>query len=51
MEVTYHPLAQRDVVEALRYYHHVLYDVRTDSIRVMVVRHDKRHPNYGMNRE
>jgi len=96
MEIIYHPLVKRDVIEALRYYHHisprladefhgelritiaraaeqpakfhpvghdfrranlqrfpyhVLYDVRPNSIRVMVVRHNKRHPDYGMNRE
>jgi plasmid stabilization system protein ParE len=34
-----------------RFPYHVLYDVRPDSIRVMIVRHNKRHPDYGMDRE
>lgn len=34
-----------------RFPYHVLYDVRPDSIRVMIVRHNKRHPEYGMDRE
>ena len=96
MEVTYHPLVQRDVVEILRYYRrisprladefqdelrammgrvaetptsfhlaergfrrinlrrfpfHILYEVRADSVRVMIVRHHKRRPEFGMERE
>ena len=96
MEVIYHPLAWRDVVEILRYYRkvsdrladefhdelrslldvaagnpfrfpstdrgfrranlsrfpfHVLYEVRSDVIRVMLVRHHKRNPQFGMKRE
>ncbi len=95
MEVNYHPLVKRDVVEALKYYseissrlagefddevreliakaadnplrshpvgrgfrranlrrfpYHVLYEIREESIRVMHVRHNKRHPDYGMER-
>jgi len=95
MEVTYHPLVKRDIVEVLRYYHgvspslaaefeaelrtmisraaeaplsfhlvnrnfrrinlrrfpyHVLYDLQPDNVRVMIVRHNKRHPDHGMNR-
>ena len=95
MEVIYHPLVRRDVVEILRYYqdispkladefedelratlakavsnplrfhltrrgfrratlnrfpYHFIYEVQTEVIRVMVVRHNKRHPEYGMGR-
>lgn len=95
MEVTYHPLVQRDVLEILRYYHrisprltaefqdelrglikqaavnslrfhltdcnfrwinlrrfpyHILYDASPNLVRVMIVRHNKRHPQFGMNR-
>ena len=34
-----------------RFPYHVLYDARSDSIRVMIVRHNKRHPDYGMERK
>ncbi len=95
MEVTYHPLAERDVLEILRYYraisqkleeeiheelreilakvarnplgfhsvgnrfrranlqrfpYHVLYDFRADIICIMVVRHNKRRPEFGLER-
>jgi toxin ParE1/3/4 len=96
MDVTYHPLVQRDVVEILRYYrritprladefrdelreminrvaenpqrfhpvgngfhranlrrfpYHVIYELKPDTLRVMVVRHNKRRPQFGMERE
>ena len=46
-------LAGRDFRRAnlQRFPYHVLYDVRQDSIRVLIVRHNKRHPDYGMNRK
>ena len=46
-------LADRDFrrINLRRFPYHVLYDVRHDSIRVMVVRHNKRHPDYGQDRE
>jgi len=95
MEVIYHPLAQRDVLEVLRYYHeispklegafydelrsviasaarnplrfhptdrgfrranlkrfpyHLLYEIQPKLIRVMVVRHHKRRPEFGLER-
>ena len=34
-----------------RFPYHVLYEVRADSLRVMHVRHNKRHPDYGMQRQ
>jgi hypothetical protein len=34
-----------------RFPYHILYDVRPDAIRLMIVRHNKRHPNYGMERK
>ena len=96
MEVTYHPLVERDVLGILRYYHdisprlaaefqgelsakvdnaaqnplrfpptaqgfrranlkkfpyHFLYEPHPGSIRVMIVRHNKRHPRFGTGRE
>ena len=96
MDVSYHPLVQRDMAEVLKYYteistrladefhaevrgiisqaahnplrfhpterdfrranlrrfpYHILYEVRADSLRVMHVRHNKRHPDYGMERK
>ena len=95
MEVIYHPLAQGDVLEILRYYHdvsplladefltelrtivgkaannplrfpavgqgfrranlkrfpyHFLYEENLKAIRLMVVRHNKRHPDFGLRR-
>ena len=35
----------------IRFPYHVLYEVRAESIRVMIVRHNKRHPDFGMGRE
>jgi plasmid stabilization system protein ParE len=96
MEVIYHPLVRRDVLEIRRYYrnisskltdefrdelrdtisraaenplrfppvergfrranlkrfpYHVLYEVQAQLIRVMLVRHHKRHPQFGLARE
>ncbi len=34
-----------------RFPYHVLYEIRAESIRVMLVRHNKRHPQYGLPRE
>jgi plasmid stabilization system protein ParE len=95
MEVKYHPLVRRDVLEAARKYYdisprlaeefnmelkatiakaaerplrfhladrdfrranlkrfpyHFLYDVQPALIRVMIVRHHKRHPDFGLDR-
>jgi len=33
-----------------RFPYHVLYEVNGEMLRVMHVRHNKRHPDYGMNR-
>jgi len=38
-------------VNLKRFPYHVLYEVRPDEIRVMLVRHHKRHPRYGLDRE
>jgi plasmid stabilization system protein ParE len=96
VEVTYHPLVKRDLLQALRYYggispgladefddevrttivqavgnplrfhladrgfrranlrrfpYHILYEVRDQNLRVMHIRHNKRHPDSGMTRE
>jgi toxin ParE1/3/4 len=95
VEVIYHPLAKRDILDILRYYraisrkleeefhhelrgilakvtrnplgfhsigngfrranlqrfpYHVLYDFRADEICIMVVRHNKRRPEFGLER-
>ncbi len=34
-----------------RFPYHVVYDVSPDRLRVMLVRHHKRHPRYGLLRE
>jgi plasmid stabilization system protein ParE len=34
-----------------RFPYHILYEVRPNDIRVMLVRHHKRHPQYGLPRE
>ncbi|MGA2749670.1 MAG: type II toxin-antitoxin system RelE/ParE family toxin [Verrucomicrobiota bacterium] len=96
MEVIYHPLVQRDVLEILRYYrqissrledsfreefrasiiaaarsplrfppagenfrrvnlkrfpYHFLYETDGEQIRVMIIRHNKRHPLFGLERK
>ena len=96
MEVIYHPLARRDVLKILSYYHdispileedfhnelrgtiakaaqnplrfhptdqgfrranikrfpyHFLYEIQAVVIRVMVVRHNRRHTELGLERE
>lgn len=33
-----------------RFPYHILYEVRAESLRVMHVRHNKRQPEYGMQR-
>ena len=34
-----------------RFPYHVLYEIRPECVRVIHVRHNKRHPQYGMPRE
>ncbi len=34
-----------------RFPYHLLYEVRSECVRVMLVRHNKRHPQYGLPRE
>ena len=96
MEVIFHPLVKRDLIEALNYYreistglagefeeevrfvlaqaivsplrfhlvdqgfrranlrrfpYHILYELRADMLRVMHIRHNKRHPDYGRERK
>lgn len=96
MEVEFHRLVRRDVLEILRYYqavstriadefrnelnakiiqaaetplrfpavdrgfrranltrfpYHVLHELRGDRLRVMIVRHHKRHPKFGLDRQ
>ena len=96
MEVTFHPLVKRDLIEALNYYkeistgladefgdevrfvlgqaivsplrfhlvaqgfrranlrrfpYHILYEFRAETLRVMHLRHNKRHPDYGKGRK
>jgi plasmid stabilization system protein ParE len=33
-----------------RFSYHILYEVRANDLRVMHIRHNKRHPDYGMER-
>ena len=33
-----------------RFPYHLLYEVHPESVRVMLVRHNKRHPEYGLPR-
>ena len=35
----------------LRFPYHVLYEFCPDCLRIMLVRHNKRHPQYGLSRE
>jgi len=35
----------------IRFPYHVIYEVRPDGIRVMIVRHNKRRPDFGMERK
>jgi len=34
-----------------RFPYHVLYELRPEHLRVMLVRHHKRHPDYGLSRQ
>jgi len=34
-----------------RFPYHLLYEVRPENLRVMLVRHNKRHPHYGLPRK
>jgi plasmid stabilization system protein ParE len=34
-----------------RFPYHLLYEARPEYVRVMLVRHNKRHPLYGLSRE
>jgi toxin ParE1/3/4 len=38
-------------VNLKRFPYHVLYEVRPAQVRVLLVRHHKRHPRYGLDRE
>ena len=33
-----------------RYPYHILYEVTNDQILLLVLRHDRRHPDYGLDR-
>jgi plasmid stabilization system protein ParE len=46
-------LAQRGFRRAnlKRFPYHFLYDVQPAAIRVMIVRHHRRHPDFGLDRE
>jgi plasmid stabilization system protein ParE len=35
----------------IRFPYHLLYEYHTEFVRVMLVRHNKRHPQYGLPRE
>jgi plasmid stabilization system protein ParE len=37
-------------VRLKRFPYAVLYEIRPTTIRILCVRHDKRHPNYGLSR-
>lgn len=49
----WHHLAGRGFrrVNLPRFPYHVLYEIHAESVRVMHVRHNKRHPDYGMERK
>jgi len=34
-----------------RFPYHILYEIREQDLRVMLIRHNKRHPDYGMTRK
>jgi plasmid stabilization system protein ParE len=34
-----------------RFPYHVLYEIRAQSVWIMHIRHNKRHPDYGMTRQ
>ena len=46
-------LAARELrrINLRRFPYHVLYDIHSAAIRILVIRHNKRHPDYGLNRE
>ena len=33
-----------------RFPYHILYEIKGELLRVMIVRHNKRHPNFGLRR-
>jgi toxin ParE1/3/4 len=33
-----------------RFPYHILYEIKGELLRVMIVRHNKRHPNFGLSR-
>lgn len=37
-----------DGVNLTRFPYHLLYEVQANAVRVMVVRHNKRNPDYGL---
>ncbi len=37
-------------VKLKRFPYHVLFEIRTDGVRVLCVRHEKRHPGFGLGR-
>ena len=66
MEVTFHRLIPRDLKRAIDYYeseggyrrtalatfpYHFLYEIDSFGIWIAILRHDRRHPSYGLNRK
>jgi hypothetical protein len=48
MRLVYHPSVQKDVNGILTY--HILFRHLPFAVRIIVVRHNKRHPNVGTSR-
>lgn len=46
----FHPAGRYRRANLKRFRFHVLYEICDDSLRVMIVRHNKRHPRYGSER-
>lgn len=51
----FHPLTARSPhrrANIPRFNHHFVYEISDDqsTLRILIIRHDKRHPSYGLNR-
>jgi plasmid stabilization system protein ParE len=46
----FHPAGRYRRANLTRFPYHILYEVCEDTLRIMVLRHNKRHPRYGVGR-
>ena len=46
----FHPAGRYRRANLSRFPYHVLFEIRENVLRVMLVRHHKRHPRYGVSR-